>query len=201
MKIETLAPGWTPGIGDPTITGWLSVVGYYLIALLCVAIVHAIRRTGSRRQVAAWMMLAGTFMLLGLIKQFDLLSAVTAFLRDQAKRTGHYADRHEWSGMVMLGIAIIVAGGLAWSMHRLRPRTRAQRGIALGTSMLILFIVTRSASIHTIDHLLRATIGSLRLNAWIEFSLLFTIAAGAVYTWRRPGLHADRQSRAPGQYR
>ncbi len=193
MKIETLStsltPGWTPGIGDPTITGWLTVAVYYLIALLFVAHVHAHRRAGARRSVSVWMILAGTFMLLGLIKQFDLLSAVTAFFRHQAQLAGLYADRNTWSGWSMLGIAVIAVGGLAWCVHRLRLETRVLRNIAIITSALILFVLTRSASIHTIDHALRASIGAVRINAVIELSLLIVIAALAVYAWHRPTIH------------
>jgi hypothetical protein len=188
MKIETLAPGWTPGIGDPTPTGWLTVAVYYLIALLCVAHVHAHRRIGSDRHVFAWIILAGTVVLLGLIKQFDLLSAVTAFFRHQAQRTGLYSDRHAWSGLTMLGVAAINLGGLTWGVYRIPFETRAQRGIALVTGTLILFILARSASIHAIDQALRATVGNMRLNALIELSLLIAIAALAGYAWCRPAM-------------
>lgn len=41
--------GWSPGIGDPTLVGWLTVVAYFYVAYLCLEAFKAQKRTRDRR--------------------------------------------------------------------------------------------------------------------------------------------------------
>jgi hypothetical protein len=72
---------WSPGIGDPTFMGWLTVVLYFLASLGCWITARTLSSeglsAGSTNEVRAWRWIASTFLALGINKQLDLQTALT----------------------------------------------------------------------------------------------------------------------------
>jgi hypothetical protein len=84
---------WRPGIGDPTPLGWATVVAYLAASWACCRAAAAERRSAHRGRNSTrpfWSSLGLLLLLLGLNKQLDLQSALTAFGRRLAREQGWY---------------------------------------------------------------------------------------------------------------
>ncbi|HEY8942673.1 MAG TPA: hypothetical protein VIM73_00370, partial [Polyangiaceae bacterium] len=90
-----LIGNWSPGIGDPTVTGWVTVVAYLATAVSCTLLALRIPRVAGplNRERLLWGLLAAAFFALGLNKQLDLQSAVTEIGRIVAAKQGWYEQR------------------------------------------------------------------------------------------------------------
>src|SRR5688572_10329560 len=104
---------WSPGIGDPTVVGWLTVVAYLATAWLVFSVV---KRTPSflreaRRERTMWLLLAFLFVALGVNKQLDLQSAVTELGRMMARDEGWYAERREVQREFVAFVALAAIAG------------------------------------------------------------------------------------------
>jgi hypothetical protein len=86
---------WTPGIGDPTFVGWLTVVLYFATSISCWKLRYKIEPDGRRRsnEDLAWRFIAILFLALGINKQLDLQTAFTEAGRVVAHLQGWYEQR------------------------------------------------------------------------------------------------------------
>src|SRR5436309_2462519 len=95
---------WTPGIGDPTIGGWLTVVLYFFA-------VWSTWKTGNsvwqRREVVLWRAISLLFIALGINKQLDLQTALTEFGHVIAFNQGWYEQRQTVQVLFVAGVAVI----------------------------------------------------------------------------------------------
>lgn len=173
---------WAPGIGDPTIGGWLTVAAYAVAAIL------AFRRAGDAfaalpvadgRAAAFWLTIAGILILLGINKQLDLQSLMTALGRCHARAEGWYEAR----GGVQR--AFVIAGaagaGLAAAAFAFAFRKIAARRplVIAGLAGLLAFVLIRMTSIHAADALINARLAGLKANWILEIGALGLVIAGA----------------------
>lgn len=165
---------WRPGIGDPTIVGWITVVMYFACAALCW---QSARRSEKRR---VWRVLAAVLALLGVNKQLDLQSLATDVARILARRQGWYEQRQLVQLFMILGLLVV---GLASIVAILYASWKAGLEIKLafvGLAFLIVFIVIRASSFHHVDRLLGVRLFNLRMNWILELGGLSIIMAGAL---------------------
>lgn len=174
---------WTPGIGDPTIGGWLTV---FLYAATAAVIWRLLRRTDFTHHEPeqwVWRILLLGLIVLGINKQLDLQTALTELGRMAAQRQGWYENRMQIqqafiAGTGILGLTFLAALVLlAWGSH-----AAALSAIA-GGSVLLAFVMMRAASFHHVDGLLNDELAGLRYNWIIEMGGLAWILASA--WWRR----------------
>ena len=66
---------WSPGIGDPTVAGWLTVVLYLVTSVSCWMLARELGPAGLDRR--AWRSISVLFLFLGINKQLDLQTALT----------------------------------------------------------------------------------------------------------------------------
>lgn len=174
---------WSPGIGDPTPVGWLTVVAYALAAWQCLRLARSTAVPMPGREAALWWMLGIGLCALCVNKQLDLQSALTEIGRVIARYQGWYAERREVQREFMIGIAgvatlAMVALGL---LARRAPRPTL---LALsGSVCLLAFIVIRAASFHHFDRFIGSAYLGLRANWILELGGIGIILAGA--RWRR----------------
>lgn len=170
---------WTPGIGDPSIGGWFTVIAYFGTALLC----YRARRQPESRRI--WWLMAGLLIALGINKQLDLQSWFTQVGRDLARAEGWYDIR----GFVQTGfiIGMIVAGVIsAIGLFRLaQHHAICVRTALTGLSVLLAFIMVRAASFHHVDALIGKSVLGLRFNWIFELGGIAIIAASALCSARR----------------
>ena len=84
---------WRPGIGDPTIGGWITVVLYFVAVLTTW---RAAQLTNGR-EYKLWLLISLMFIFLGINKQLDLQSALTEAGRILAMKQGWYPSGRAFS--------------------------------------------------------------------------------------------------------
>ncbi len=186
---------WHPGIGDPTVMGWLTVVAYFGAAYLCFSAyrasqfgAHALRdiapneaahqRVLSRFWLGVWVLLC----LLGLNKQLDLQSLFTEIARDMAHAQGWYHERRRLQLAFVMAIAIGGAATAALLAYLMRHIVRRVVLAIIGVCTLVSFVVIRASSFHHIDVLLKS--GSVHLNWVLELSGILMLALCAYHAAR-----------------
>ena len=176
---------WSPGIGDPTLLGWLTVAAYVGAAWLClrarrVALVE--QAAGERRgAVTFWGLGALALAALALNKQLDLQTALTEFGRVIAHEQGWYERRRfvQLGAVILVGLATVAACGAGCRLARGNLR-RLWLAI-LGALELGAFVIIRATSIHKVDKLIGADFLGVRVNGWLELGGISCIAFAA---WR-----------------
>jgi len=172
--------GWRPGIGDPTVYGWLTVAAYALAAAICW--LAASRAPPDERRL--WLALALAMALLCVNKQLDLQTLFTDIGRTIAKAQGWYDGRRAYQRIFVaaLGAAGLVGAGLAVYFAR---RMRYSLKVALaGLALLGAFVVMRASSFESVDSLLKVRLGSTRINHVLELGGIAIIALGALWSIR-----------------
>jgi hypothetical protein len=192
----TTEDGWRPGIGDPTVMGWVTVAAYFIVAVLCFRAYTFARPPtifDSRTITRIWLGLGLLFIALGINKQLDLQSLFTQIGRSIAKAEGWYGKRHE---VQALFIAILSLGGLItiiWLFWLIRHATKTYGLALIGTIFTITFIIIRAASFHGVDQMLGWSLLGVEMNWLLELSGITCVGVAAVLEIRRSS--ADRQRR------
>ncbi len=159
---------WVPGIGDPSLMGWLTTLLYCTAAFLCLNAARSIRHGQGRwdRGCLFWSALFLLMLMLGVNKQLDLQTWFTQFGRQLARAEGMYAARRTLQvvfigGIALSGlIAIAILGYLSWG------KPRVFHWALIGVVFLLCFVVIRAASFHHVDRALGLRFLCLKVN-WI----------------------------------
>lgn len=151
----TTEQGWRPGIGDPSIIGWVTVVGYFIVAWMCLRAAKATaKQTPPTVRPAIWFALAAVMVVLGVNKQLDLQSWLTQLGKQIARHRGWYDHRQTLEAIFIAALAallLLVTGLFAWFT---RPAWHGM-GLALaGVVFLLGFVLVRVTSFHHVDLLL-----------------------------------------------
>ena len=174
---RTVDGQWHPGIGDPTIGGWLTVVAYFVAALLAV---RAARCSAATRVRAFWIVTAIILFLLCVNKQLDLQTWLTQFGRRTALAEEWYdqrafVQRAFVAGVALAGVAVAALAGWLVRKHL------DELWLALaGGCLLIVFVIVRATSIHHVDELLGVTLANLPINFILENGGILTIVAATL---------------------
>lgn len=179
---------WTPSIGDPTLAGWITVALYLVTAYVCWRLSGRLRGSGAitGSEAFIWTAIAILFLALGINKQLDLQSALTEIARVLARAQGWYERRGK---VQMAFVAAVVAVCLVAAIIVLFMIRRAPAITwlaALGTVMVLVFVLIRAASIHHIDLIIGSTVLGLRWNWILEIGGILTVMTAG--WWRGKGL-------------
>lgn len=173
---------WRPGIGDPTLVGWLTVVIYAVAALYCLRVVRNRERLFSqqvKRQVFLWRLLAVVLVLLCINKQLDLQSLLTDTARYYFKQHDLYDQRWLFQKLLILSMlamsVLTFITGVIIYRNVLRPNVLAIFGIVF----LMAFVVIRASSFHHMDLLISTTIAGFKMNWLLELGGLALIICNA----------------------
>jgi hypothetical protein len=173
--------GWTPGIGDPTVYGWVTVVAYALGAYACWL---ASTRAPSRER-SIWLLLAVIMAVLCINKQLDLQELFTDFGRVEAKEHGWYAIRHKYQIAFIVGLAAASLIALGALLARAGRASRALRGAIAGLAILLLFVLVRASSFHKVDWFINLHLGGIRANHVLELGGIALVTAFAFTATRK----------------
>ncbi|HUU70882.1 MAG TPA: hypothetical protein VM186_15245 [Planctomycetota bacterium] len=184
---------WQPGIGDPTVIGWLTTVCYFAAAYLCARAARAVAaQPADSRQGSAlfWAILAVLLAGLGFNKQLDLQSLLTNIGREVARSQGWYEQRR---GVQELFIAFTMLAGtglLAFFCVLIR-KSLARQGLALlGMVFLACFIVIRASSFHHVDYTLHLRFAGMKLYWILELGGIALVMVSAA---RNAGRNRQKQ--------
>lgn len=194
---------WTPGIGDPSFGGWLTVVAYFYTAWCCLQ-AFASEKSGPRRPIwqliaplvrvlikhwpqvpgpaqrsAIWLLLGALLLALGVNKQLDLQSLLTELGRIAAHEQGWYERRRLVQGFFILAVLLGGVVSLGFLHTIMKGLDGAFRLATLGASTLCAFVVIRAASFHGVDELIDVSILGLRLNWILELGGISMITVAA----------------------
>lgn len=179
---------WRPGIGDPTLMGWITVLAYGLGAILAwLAARRAGRAPGlARGSRGMWLVVAAVMTFLCLNKQLDLQSLFTDIGRVFAWKQGWYKERREYQKLFVL--AVLAASFLltAFALARYHRFWRGHLLLGFGLAFLLTFIVVRAISFHHVDALLRTRISGVKMNWFFELGGISLISLAALRDWRNP---------------
>lgn len=171
-----LGQGWTPGIGDPTWQGWVTVAAY--LAALTLALAVALRPgTGGR---GFWIMLVPLLAFLAVNKQLDLQTALTATGRCMAQAQGWYEKRRPVQLTFIAGLLVLTVTVVALLALALRHSLRRNGLALLGLAVLGAFVLVRAVGFHGVDLLIGRDLGGLRFNFLFETAGLVLIALNAL---------------------
>lgn len=190
---------WSPGIGDPTFVGWLTVVAYFAAALACWSVLRDLRGarvTGKetakvlRKERGFWLALTLALLFLCINKQLDLQTAFTECMRALAHQQGWYEARFGYQVAFIAGMAVCLPLGV-WLCFRIAGDLPAPvKTAGVGLVVIACFVLIRAASFHHIDRLLGQTVLLLRLNWLLELGGIAVVLLGA--RWRARHLRRAR---------
>jgi hypothetical protein len=175
---------WTPGMGDPSLGGWLTVLLYFLAAWRCWLACRNCA-TPQRRERRLWLFLALLLVALGINKQLDLQSAVTEFGRVLAYEQGWYETRAKVQAAMVIGIGLLalVTSGALLSIQR--GASRPAKLAVVGFGLLALFVSVRAVSIHHFDRFIASQWLGLRANWLLEIGGILVILCAASFRGSR----------------
>jgi hypothetical protein len=185
---EVASFNWTPGIGDPTFVGWLTVVLYFATSISCWKLRYKTEPDGRRRsnEDLAWRFIAILFLALGINKQLDLQTALTEAGRVVAHLQGWYEQRRpiqlDFIGLVAATCVTVAITLLIWMRRAPIPTWLA----LMGTILVFGYVLIRAASFHHIDRFIGESILGLRWNQVIEISGISLVLIAS--QWRQIAL-------------
>lgn len=178
---------WSPGIGDPSIVGWLTVVAYGVAAFLCAAVAwqanNRRRRDDDDPTVLFWGIVALMMFALGINKQLDLQSLFTQVMRDMVQAAHWYDRRRELQATFIFAI-IAVAPIVGVAALRMMPMLHRNMKVALiGLIFVYTYVIVRAASFHHVDRFIGSSILGLKWNWLLELGGIIAIAYAAMREW------------------
>lgn len=179
-----VARDWTPKIGDPDITGWVTVLVYVACLVLAVQVVR--RRPGGAAR-GLWIGIAVLMAALAVNKQLDLQTALTATGRCMARAQGWYDNRALVQLGFIVGLVAIVVAVLIGAAKSLRGQMRKNGLALLGLAILCCFVLVRAVGFHHVDSLISMNFANIKFNFWFENAGLVLIAINAWLLLRRRG--------------
>jgi hypothetical protein len=134
--------------GDPSFAGWATTVVY----LVSAGASHAAARAGQTRvSEGFWLSTAAVLMILGINKQMDVQTLVTAQARAIAAAQGFLPVRRMLQTLFVTAMAIAMTSLLALALVASRRSSVAIRVAVAGLAGLGWFVVLRAARFYHLD--------------------------------------------------
>src|SRR6516162_2812427 len=180
---------WSPGIGDPTVAGWLTVILYLVPSVSCWILARELRSADIER--CAWRSISILFFFLGINKQLDLQTALTEAGRYLAYYQGWYGQRQLVQLAFIALIAVICLISAITQLIWVRHAPISTWFALIGTTLVIGYVLIRATSFHHIDRFIGRTILGFRWNWILEMGgialVLFASRSDRACGWRRGG--------------
>lgn len=187
--LECTLNRWSPEIGDPTVMGWVTV-GAYFVAAVAGFICYRRARTAPwhpllQKESWFWFLFLLLYVGLGINKQLDLQSGLTAMGRCVSKLEGWYDQRREFQLqfiMIMASIGLVVTVIGAGIFRSIIPRVWIS---ILGIGVTICFVLIRAVGYHDFDAIISIRIFDFRMNWILELSGISLAGLGAMLAAKR----------------
>lgn len=167
---------WVPEIGDPTLMGWITVIIYFFVALICLK--ATVVSTNDKSTKKFWIFLTIFLVFLGINKQLDLQTLFTVIGKNLAIEQGWYKDRRIIQVGFIILIGLMGTIGLFYLFKKYK-NTASEIKIALtGCMILFSFILIRASSFHHMDIFINFKIMGVKMNWFLELGGLTIIGVG-----------------------
>jgi hypothetical protein len=176
---------WSPGIGDPTAGGWVTVALYLIASVSCWKTARKLRFADMpmRQERYAWRAISALFLALGINKQLDLQSALTQVGRILSFYEGWYAQRQAVQVVFIILVAVLCVVAviilMTWAHNAPAPTWVA----LMGTMLVFGFVLIRASSFHHMDRFIGELILGLRWNWVLEMGGISLALVAS--EWRR----------------
>jgi hypothetical protein len=176
--------GWQPGIGDPSVMGWVTVGAYFLTALIALRLVLISRQRFPadtyRAQQRFWLIVCLLMLVLGINKQLDLQSLITEMGRYYAACDGWLEHKRYVQVGVIISMLFLSSLSLLFFFLKMRSLLKTNWLAIAGLSFLMVFIVTRATSFHHMDMLINTYFVGVRANWLFELGGLAAVILSAL---------------------
>ncbi len=163
---------WQFGIGDPTFIGWFTVIAYFFTVLLVFKIYfyagNIFANEFVKKQKRFWLILGLVMLLLGINKQLDLHTLLTAIGKYYAHQEGWYQYRREVQFYAIVGLIIFLISMLIVFLKKMRGILMANMFAIIGLAILLIFIIIRATSFHHMDFIMDIYIFNIKLYMLLE---------------------------------
>lgn len=161
---------WSPGLGDNSAMGWITVLVYLIAALLSARAAKALGGPEApvRRERSFWAISAAIMLFLAINKQLDLQTLFTTIGRCNARLMGWYDMRHTIQRDFILLVAVagvLVIALLAFLLRGILGRVWLA---LLGIGFVCSFVLIRAASFHDVDGLIGSWAMGIKVNWLLE---------------------------------
>lgn len=164
--------------------GWVTVAAYFLTALIALRLMLNSRRWFPAdiypAQRRFWLIVFLLMLTLGINKQLDLQSLVTAMGRYYAARDGWIEYKRVVQVGVIISILAVAAFSLLFFFFRMRNILKINWLVIAGLTCLLVFIVSRATSFHHMDIVIGTYVLGARVNWLMELGGLAAIALSAM---------------------
>ncbi len=195
---------WTPGIGDPTFIGWLTVGAYFATSIFCVTCARQLARLPSIENASTyrifWWIMAAALFLLGINKQLDLQTLLTEIAKVAAKRQGWYEQRRAVQEFFIAAIACGGFGFLLYISQRLKKLWKENHLALTGVVFLVSFIIIRATSFHGVDTILGLKRFGVKVNSFLELGGIACIWLSAIIQLNRNAHNKWRRIEAKSSF-
>ena len=155
---------WSPAIGDSSLMGWFTVFSYYLTASICFLKMFSQLVRQHKQECIFWGIICFSMIVLGMIKQFNLLTAIAEIVRFITRSHGWIEQRRivqAWT-MAIVGVIFLIT-----MIRVLQIPVLASHSITIvGLVYLLIFVIFRGISFHQFEVVLDYEILGARIN-WI----------------------------------
>lgn len=167
---------WQPGIGDPNLMGWLTVIAYFGVGTM--SLFSGWRSHQRGKSSLFWYFVAGILLFLGINKQLDLQSWLTVTGKKAAIAGGWYAQRRTVQSYFIGGLITSSFCFLMFLWQNFQQEWQKYKLAFLGIICLTSFVIIRAASFHHVDRMLGWYMGVFKLNWLLELGGIALIARG-----------------------
>lgn len=169
---------WLPNIGDPNITGWVTVAAYIVIALICLK--AAFSKSTDKSVKIFWLLLCTFLIILGINKQFDLQTVFTLFSKNIAKKQDWYESRYIVQIAFIILIGSVGSKTVTYLLKNFQDTCSSVK-IALSVSaILFCFILIKASSFHYLDLLINIKLIGMKINTLFELGALAIIGISSL---------------------
>ncbi len=179
---------WHPGIGDPTIGGWITVALYLLSSFSCWTTAAVVGRC-DRVDAQIWRTISVVFFFLGINKQLDLQSAMTEIGRMLAFAGGWYESRRTVQIDFIVGVAAICLATISLAVFLARKSPIQTWGALVGSTFVFGYVTIRAALFHHFDRFISSRYLGFRWNWILEITGIAVVLVAS--EWRRVKLHRE----------
>ena len=173
---------WFSGNGDPSLMGDVTVLAYLITAVFCTVAAWKCKNIPDNpsKHRWFWIAIALLFFFFAFNKHTNLQSGFTSFFRLLAYETEWYDVRQSVQIPFVVGVLLITAVLLIFTMWLLRSLWKTYLLTIIGVAYQLAFVIVRASSLHAMDGIINYSIAGIRMNWVLEFVGILLVLGTAV---------------------
>ncbi|MBW9113717.1 hypothetical protein JNB88_08735 [Rhizobium cauense] len=187
---------WHPGIGDPTVSGWIAAVLYLIASINCWRTAGAVCLEKQTRysDVGLWRVISVAFLFLGINKQLDLQSALMEMGRVVSRSGGWYEQRRTLQAIFTVVAVVFCLAATPAIASRARKSPFQARLALVGSTFVLAYVIIRTASFNHFDRFISNRYLGFEWNWILEIAGIGMVLLAS--EWRRVNAQKGRTNRA-----